>query len=256
MLSEVLGALSEESASLLRKQMQDLSRTQRDSGGGEVIYRRKRGKGLRAPEFAAKDAELKFASVRFSIRNQPGIWVSDFFLIGGHLGAAVFTPKPPSIRDDNEVEIKQALIVRDPSLPVAPVASKPVARATITLPAWLREFEKAFEVRDLYEPLASDRRRMAVEGITAALPRDYLELMEQTEGLEVGNVGILGLSQVYEVVMPDWTYYLLAEVNSVGMLAVKAHSKDGALYLLKYDGQAPWQALGDRLAQAIRAVIR
>jgi hypothetical protein len=79
----------------------------------------------------------------------------------------------------------------------------------------LQAVEKTHEVRDLYEPLPPHQRQKTVGNINVALPPDYLELMGQAEGLEVGNIGILGLSQVYEVVMPDWTYYLLAEVNNV-----------------------------------------
>jgi hypothetical protein len=116
LFSEVLKALPEESASVLRRQMQDVASAQRD--GGEVIYRSKRGKSHSAPPFAAKDAELKFATVRFSLSNPREIWVSDFFLIMGHLGALAFTPKPPSIRDASEVNVKDAIILRNPNLPL------------------------------------------------------------------------------------------------------------------------------------------
>jgi len=244
LFSEVLKALPEESAVVLQRQMQDVASVYRD--GGEVIYRSKRGKSHSAPPFAAKDAELKFATVRFSLSNPREIWVSDFFLIMGHLGALVFTPKPPSIREASEVNVKDAIILRNPDLPVAQVTSEPIARENVTLPAWLRAVEKTHEVRDLHEPLSPDHRQRTVKNITAELPPDYLELMEQAEGLEVGNIGILGLSQAYEVVMPDWTYYLLAEVNNVGMLGVKTHSKDGVLASLRFHKRS---GSGDALDQ-------
>ena len=35
-------------------------------------------------------------------------------------------------------------------------------------------------------------------------PREAL--LESAEGLSIGPIGILGLSRVYQVVMPDWNY--------------------------------------------------
>jgi hypothetical protein len=90
-----------------------------------------------------------------------------------------------------------------------------------------------------------------LQNITATLPNDYLELIELTEGLTVGTIGILGLSQIYEVVMPDWNYYLIAELNSVGTLGIKAHTTNREIYLLKYDGEPPWRNMGDSLASTI-----
>ena len=82
------------------------------------------------------------------------------------------------------------------------------------------------------------------------LPEDYLELIEATEGLSVGRMAILGLSQVYEIVMSDWNYYLVVEISSLGMLGVRAHGTDGEIYFLDYDGSPPWPKLGHSLARA------
>jgi hypothetical protein len=49
---------------------------------------------------------------------------------------------------------------------------------------------------------------------------DYQALLECAEGLSIGPIGILGLSQVYEVFMPDWNYDLIAEqpLTDLGVL--------------------------------------
>jgi hypothetical protein len=66
---------------------------------------------------------------------------------------------------------------------------------------------------------------------------------------------ILGLSETYEVVMPDWNYYLIAEVTSSGMLGVRSSSTDRQIYFLDYQGKPPWPALGDTLATAFSDML-
>ena len=47
------------------------------------------------------------------------------------------------------------------------------------------------------------------------------------------------MSQVYEVVLPDWNFYLLAEIDGEGAVSVRTHSTDGILYYLDYEGDMP-----------------
>ena len=106
----------------------------------------------------------------------------------------------------------------------------------------------------LFEPLGDEQRQRLLREISGALPEDYLLLVGLTEGLDVGNISILGVSQIYEVVMPDWNYYVVAELQSVGVLAVKAHSKESDLYFLDYEGGRP-RRMGTTLAEAVKMLI-
>ena len=82
-----------------------------------------------------------------------------------------------------------------------------------------------------------------------------MALLECAEGLSVGPIGILGLSQVYEVVMPDWNYYLIAEIPKKGMLGVRTNGTDKEIWCLDYDGAPPWKKMGSSIEGAVRKLL-
>lgn len=104
---------------------------------------------------------------------------------------------------------------------------------------WLRDWAERYTLKELYEPLTATERDRRIAEIGVSLPEDYLEVTSQCEGFMVNDCGIFGLSQVYEVVLPDWNYYLLAEIDGEGAVGVRAHSTDGILYYLDYEGASP-----------------
>ena len=80
-------------------------------------------------------------------------------------------------------------------------------------------------------------------------------MVQASEGLVIGNVSILGLSQLYEIVMPDCNYYVVAELHSAGVLAIKASTREAAdIYFLDYEGGAP-RDMGKSFADAVVALL-
>ena len=55
--------------------------------------------------------------------------------------------------------------------------------------------------------------------------------------------------------MADWNCYLIGELKSVGVLAIKAHGNDGQIVFLDYEGDPPWPRMGDSLAGAVKDLL-
>jgi hypothetical protein len=55
--------------------------------------------------------------------------------------------------------------------------------------------------------------------------------------------------------MPDWNYYLIAEIARKGMLGVRAHDTNKEIWYLDYDGAPPWQKMGPSISVAVRNLI-
>jgi hypothetical protein len=249
-------ALSPESAAILQGQLDEIDHARRFAGSREVLYYSKKGKPRSSRAFPANRAELKFAKILFSVNGHSGTWRAEFHLVKGYFFSITFTPSPKEIQDATNIQIKKIDVLHDPVIAAGqPPALNATPRDVVKLPMWLEELEHKFEIRDLFEPLSSNSKAELLEAINATPPKEYLELIEVTEGLAVGDVAILGLSQVYETVMSDWNYFLVAEVASIGVLAVKEHGDDGEIFFLEYEGNPPWNRMGNRLSRAVNDLL-
>jgi hypothetical protein len=249
-------ALSPESARTLQGQLDEIDHTRRVAGVREVLYYSKKGRPCSSRAFPANRAELKFARILFSVNGHPGTWRAELHLVKGYFFSIDFTPSPKEIQNATIIQIKRMDVLHDPAIAVGPPpALNTIPRDVVKLPTWLEELEHKLEILNLFEPLSSNSKAELLEGINATLPKEYLELIEVTEGLSVGDVAILGLSQAYETVMSDWNYFLIAELASVGVLAVKEHGDDGEIFLLEYEGNPPWHKMGNRLSHAVNDLL-
>jgi len=82
------------------------------------------------------------------------------------------------------------------------------------------------------------------------LPQDYLELITRCEGLVIGEWAVLGLSQTYEVVLPEGHCYVLADRMGKATLVIRAHANDELLIYDREGGGDP-VIVGHDLASAI-----
>jgi hypothetical protein len=242
LLSGLESRLGPTAGDLLRKQINEIDLIQRHSDCREVCcYTKRRDPSL---TFPARAAEIKFATIEFRIPQQTTRWRADFHLVNGHFFSIDFTPTPKAIRMRTDFEIESAEILHDPMKTRPPVGSRQVELAELHLRGWLRGWSERYTLKELYEPLPANERHQRIAEIGVTLPPDYLELTTQCEGLTVNDCGIFGLSQVYEVVLPEWNYYLLAEIDGKGAVGVRAHSTDGILYFLDFGGDGPTRLEG------------
>lgn len=254
MLARVQQALAANSAEILRLQIGNIDRVDRMADGREILCYQRADR--RVPDFAAKQTELRFATVHFSVIGMTQSWTAHFYLVRGHFFSIVFTPTAKMIRSADTLKIDRVEILSDPSHAIASrsAETKPIERGSVILPSWLEKLESTSQISGLFEALSPSARQHFLRELTGALPFDYLELVDVCEGLDIGNLSILGLSQVYEIVLKDWNYYAIAEVHSIGVLAVKVHTRQPEVYFLSYAGAAP-RPMGASVAGAIKAFV-
>jgi hypothetical protein len=256
LLREVSTSLPPSSAAIFQAQIEDIRRARRFIGGSrEVLFYRNKGHEA-SPPFAANHAELKFAMIRFKVAGIQECWTANFWLVSGRFFSIDFSQNPRAIESSSAIEVTDFRLLHDPSKAVdLSVDMQPLARSEMNLPAWITDIEKHFHVCDGYKPLSPEKRSQLLREISCSLPDDYLALLECSEGLSVGPIGILGLSQVYEVVMPDWNYCLIAEIPKRGMLGVRTKGTDKEIWCLDYDGAAPWRKMGSSIEDAVRKLL-
>jgi hypothetical protein len=67
------------------------------------------------------------------------------------------------------------------------------------------------------------------------MPADYVALLSQSDGLEVGRVVIFGARSIRDVALEESNYYMIGEVEGEAALAVSAEPSREGVYLFSYD---------------------
>ena len=147
-----------------------------------------------------------------------------------------------------EIEVTDVKLLADPMSP-DPYATAPLTD-TGQLRGWLREWAESWELREARQPLPPASGEKLIGQVEAKLPADYLVLVAQVEGLQAGHCRIHGLSQIWNFVWPDESFYILADIEGRGAVGVRRGDEDGVLYYLDNEDDEA-QAVGTSL----RAVI-
>src|SRR6266571_8773769 len=152
--------------------------------GREVCYwPRVRGKVHHAPEirFPKESTELKLAAIKFRLAHSQDVWKAEFFVVKGHFFSVVFTPRLPRGTRNEDLEIVSTKILHDPMQPFVPVERSKGPAYPEQFPGWLGEWIRSCRAPQVSQPLPLDQQVRLLEGISATLPTDYLELVRQSE---------------------------------------------------------------------------
>lgn len=239
LLNELRSNLTTEASELLRGQLETINLVQRHSRSREVCcYSRKWGVVFHNPQyqFPAQELELKFASLMFTCPKSENTWRAEFFLVRGYFFSIGFNPSPEEIKNSDAIRIEKVVIHHDPMRVGFESAPRRKKKSSPNLPEWLLTFRSDKEDCDAFEPPERDRRDAILREVDAVLPSDYLDLIDECDGLKVGEWMIFGLSEIYDVTLQDGKYYVLAERAGKGVIVIKAqaHDHDGLLYYFDY----------------------
>lgn len=257
-LAEVCRLLAPEASQLLEGQLLTINLVQRHAGGREVcLYPMRRGRPqhndqLRLP---AAQEELKLATVL--LEDQEGLFTAEVHLVRGYVFSIEFTSTISKARAR-----ARNLVIRRTELHLDPMQAsatpgdsepatgdeKPLASSWLSAPAF------SSLVCELRPPMPEPDRSQCIGDIDAFLPPSYLEATRVSDGFRVGRTRVLGLREVYSVMLEEGGYYVLAQVDDEGFLAVRTYSRDGAMVLLPFDG--PPRAAGLPFHEVILAVER
>ena len=260
-LDEVTSQLDAESGVRLQRQIEVVNKIQRLSNGKEVnLYHMRHSKpafddNLRFPHTAS---EALLASVDLARPDKRAKLKVEVWLAKGRLFSLVFNKPPKQFFAGTSLnavrpEIANVKIWLDPMQPLAVTTDKPVDVSALT--GWLREWYAKGRVAGLHAPLPESERAACFERIDARLPSDYLDLMAQTEGATLTACTVHGAREIRQLVWPEANYYLVAEIEGLGALAVKEDDRDAVLYLLHYEDNDA-RPVGTSLPKAIADLLK
>ncbi|WP_217907176.1 hypothetical protein [Massilia sp. BJB1822] len=256
LLQAVGEALSGEAGRRFAAQAAAVNKIQRLNEGREVnLYQMRGGK----PDFDASLAfptgeETKLASAVLAAP-QGGRMRAEVWLVRGSLFSLEFSKAPANVLGAGWKEASPAVeeikIWLDPLQ--APQPEPPASRAVLS--GWLAQWQALGRLTRSHAPLRPEDRMERLDWLDAALPVDYLALLDQTEGAQLGDWKVLGAAAIHTVELEDGVnYHLVAESEERGALAVRAGQRDGELYLLDYEDNTA-EAVGGSLQQALERLL-
>jgi hypothetical protein len=111
-------------------------------------------------------------------------------------------------------------------------------------PTPLKDGAEILKVEVLFDPMTptTDQAKLRNQlraTIDATLPAESLDLVEDREGATINGWRIYDLAHIRKVVQPDRNYYLLAEKEGKGAIAVAEEDQSGELYYLDNENDLP-----------------
>jgi hypothetical protein len=240
-IDAVKSRLDDDAATRLQRQIEVINKIQRLADGKEVnLYQMRGGKAVFDDERRFPDAadEALLASVNLTGPDERANLKAEVWLAKGRLFSLVFNKPPKQFFAGMNLTVAQPPITDvkiwfDPMHPHVPSADKSVDASALR--GWLREWHAKGLVADLHAPLPPAECAARIARIDAQLPTDYLELVAQTEGARLAASVVYGVAETRQVVWPEANYYIMAEIEWIGALAVKEGDRNAEIYLLRYD---------------------
>jgi hypothetical protein len=218
-------------------------------------------KWIRIPLFPAQYSDRTFATVTFHIDGVPDSTNRVRFInVNGHCFSMVYSKHPSwkarhfgkPVIDKIKLHYDLMVEAHDPEPAAADASFTPV------FAGWLRGWQERYTLRSLMRPVTKARRRERLKELNVTPPKDYLELIDQTDGMTVEQTSVLGVEEMYEVELASGTHVLLAEIHTpdaeVLFLTVKGGARDGNVYTFDCE-QADYLERGPSFREAVEKYL-
>lgn len=90
-------------------------------------------------------------------------------------------------------------------------------------------------------------------GSRGKLPDDYRDLLEQTEGVTIGDRSILGASELYRVALEDGDHWVMGQDGGRGYLVLRA-GNDGIVLYASIESHETFE-IGSSLRDALDTLV-
>lgn len=242
LLTELQQCLQPKYSDLLTKQLKGINLIQRHINSREICcYTIKNGKVLNNPEYhiPTDKLEYKFASIEFLAPVNDKKWRADFFLVRGYFFSIHINPSPIEISNSDKIIIVSATDLFESEESRSEIVTELNEGDSFLFPEWLRVFSghvnTDINACEASLPINDVGRNKILSEIDVNLPIDYLELTKICDGLVIGEWVIYGLKDIYEVILDEGNYIVLAERAGRGVI-VANHIK---YYYYDYDSRDP-----------------
>jgi len=241
LLQSLQAHLAEDPRAILTQQLEAVDHIYRDKASGEInLYTSKKNP---PPRFPNQQLEALWCTVYYRVPSKPDLLKARLYLVRGTLFTLAFGKVYRESARHSEVIIEHVVFHIDVMQPVSESLPLPVREGGETrllefLPPWCTELGRRWAIEQVLPPLSPEERPQRLQAIEAALPLDYLDLVQVCEGFRIADAVVWGLSDIREVYLPSGAYYLLAERGG-GYLGVLDGQQDGCVYYLHHEHSEP-----------------
>jgi hypothetical protein len=249
--------LSSEAAEIFRKQLKLYNFIQRLSKNKLVIFGCMKGRYYcqKWPTeilFPVRGENVNVAQIFLTIgQKETTIKIrSDINIYKGRFFSMEFNRSPKFSKKAN-ISVDRVWILADPMLPTPEKVL--LQKNNLEIIGWLQEWKTKRHISNFKQPLLPSEREKIIAKIHSVLPQDYLDIIFQSEGCWIDDCFVAGLSDIRKIVRPDANFYILAEIENRGSIAIKEEQTNSELYYLDNENEIP-QPLGQSFKRAIEIV--
>jgi hypothetical protein len=253
-LDALKNGLEEDYRLLLATQVDSVTKIQRLDNGKEVdCYCMRWGKPYQNPaiRLPIQAAEVKFASVRIT-GSLGRVLNAGVNAVNGYFFSINFDRSPREIDKSTDVEVRILSTYFD--LPVEGRATAKSVTDGAAPATWASQWLSSHRASQTTVLLKEQELVTILAKVEIDFPTDNVELMRQANGFTVGDINILGLSDVYDVDIQGHQYIVVAIVGGDGVVAARKDETPTKLFYIPYDGGQS-RDLGDSTRSAIDALM-
>lgn len=195
--------------------------------------------------------ESKLATIRFKFKDEK--YNIEFDNYEGRIWGWKIRPNPMNIMKLELIDITSKKINNDPNSFIQSSLKKEKLKSIPDIDGILAKLNNIEPINQVFEPIGAEYLENYINRIDSKLPSEYLDIIQQSEGVDFREFSILGISEIRTTGLDDGNYYHLAEFDD-GILAVKEEEKNGNLYFCHYSGLL--ENLGTDFKKAITKRIK
>lgn len=181
----------------------------------------------------SRQDDSKIATIRFKVNEEK--YSIEFDSYDGRIWGWKIRPSPKRIQKTDNVEVISKKINNDTNEKVVISIEKTEFKTIPNFDGVIGEIAKVKPIKTAYNPLIPQQIEIFKRKINSFLPHGYLQIIEQTEGLEFQEFRISGISEIQRTGLDDGDYFHLAEFDD-GIIAIKENDKNGELYFCHFSG--------------------
>lgn len=229
-LNTVRSQLSPEAQAIWDEQVGKLGRCQIILGT-DVEYWFRRGESPRSyPHYEREERRL--ATVCF--RCDGVDYKARVYLVDGHLFSINYSKDVRRIRQREDVDVLSVQIHSDPMQATTPPSEQQAVSGLGSFRlfrGWVAEWVERYGILEILTPVGREERESLLSQRRLRLPADYLELLEQCDGLVSSEYSVFGVTSMYEVGIGEEVYWLLAEHGGAFIVAKEGDSRPRVYYI-------------------------
>jgi hypothetical protein len=200
--------------------------------------------------FPRKDGS-KIGTLTFKFKDEK--YTATYPTYIGRIWGIDIRPSPRAFLNSDDIEIIEVKITNDPMEKIDLTVTSEYYSETDELPSLLKKLRHEFRIRNIRKALPEKQRELFIKTSDAKLPEDFLELSKETDGFEIDDIQVHGLSDMEPVSMDDGYYLKLIE-TSHGLVTLKQSTRTTKLMYFSIEDETVKTDMGQNFVAALRGV--